>query len=60
MREDNTIRKHYWIVESTDNNGKVIYRKKHERNDTAHKDFKRLSLIGSVLIQRKTKETKEA
>ena len=61
MKEEHTKRDYFWIVEASDRNGRVNYRKEyHDKDGSAFKDYTRLKAQGTVTLQRKFKEYKIA
>ena len=61
MKEEHTKRDYFWIVEASDRNGRVNYRKEyHDKDGSAFKDHTRLKAQGTVTLQRKFKEYKIA
>ena len=61
MRDETTKRDYYWIVEASDRNGRINYRKEyHHKDGSAFRDYNRLKSHGTVSIQRKYKEYKTA
>ena len=58
---DEAKRDYFWVVEVTDRNGRVNYRKEyHNKDGSAFRDYTRLKAQGTVSIQRKFKEYKFA
>ena len=61
MKDETVKRDYYWIVEASDRNGRVNFRKEyHVKDGSAFKDYGRLKSKGTVSIQRKFKEYKVA
>ena len=61
MKDDAVKRDYFWVVEVTDHNGRVNYRKEyHNKDGSAFRDYARLKTQGTVCIQRKFKEYKIA
>ena len=61
MKEETVRRDYFWIVEASDRNGRVNYRKEyHDKDGSAFRDYARLKAHGTVSIQRKFKEYKHA
>lgn len=61
MKDERVKRDYYWIVEVSDRNGHINYRKEyHEKDGSAFKDYTRLKSKGTVSIQRRFKEYKVA
>lgn len=61
MKDETVKRDYFWIVEASDRNGKVNYRKEyHDKDGSAFRDYARLKAHGTVSIQRKYKEYKIA
>ena len=61
MKEELVKRDYYWLVEASDRNGRINYRKEyHDKDGSAFRDYTRLRSQGTVSIQRKFKEYKVA
>ena len=61
MKEETVKRDYFWIVEASDRNGRVNYRKEyHDKDGSAFRDYARLKAQGTVILQRKFKEYKIA
>jgi len=61
MKDETVKRDYFWIVEASDRNGRVNYRKEyHDKDGSAFKDYTRLKAQGTVTLQRKYKEYKIA
>jgi hypothetical protein len=61
MKEETVKRDYYWVVEASDPNGQISYRKEyHNKDGSALRDYARLKATGAVSIQRKFKEYKIA
>ena len=61
MKEETVKRDYFWIVEASDRNGKINYRKEyHDKDGSAFRDYARLKAQGTVSIQRKYKEHRYA
>ena len=61
MRDETVKRDYYWVVEASDPNGRINYRKEyHNKDGSAFRDYARLKVTGAVSIQRKFKEYKIA
>lgn len=61
MKDETVKRDYYWVVEASDPNGQINYRKEyHNKDGSAFRDYARLKANGAVSIQRKFKEYKIA
>ena len=61
MKDETVKRDYFWIVEASDRNGRINYRKEyHDKDGSAFRDYARLKAHGTVSIQRKYKEYKIA